>query len=185
MILQEHGAALRPVAYESKKLTPTEERYTIVVCTDASDRALGAVLLQEHGAALRPVAYESKKLKPTEERYTIAEKECYALVYACLKWRCYLESNLPFTVYTDNSPLVYLMSKPALSRRQARWVELLAPYNFTIEHKAGTTLRMVKGPTRLWLSLHDHAPPGHDKLAVLRYTLSPRCNASSRRRRSA
>ena len=31
------------------------------------------------------------------------------------------------------------MSKPALSRRQARWVELLAPYNFTIEHKAGTS----------------------------------------------
>ena len=106
---EEHQAAfdlLKARLCSAPVLQPPDLSRPFVVYTDAFDRALGAVLLQEHGAGLRPVAYESKKLTPTEERYTIAEKECYALVYACLKWRCYLESNLPFTVYTDNSPLV-------------------------------------------------------------------------------
>ncbi|KAK9834836.1 hypothetical protein WJX81_002602 [Elliptochloris bilobata] len=94
-------------------------------------------MLQDQGGGLRPCAFESKKLTDTERSYTISEKETYALVYACLKWRCYLESGNPFTVKTDNSPLTHLLTKPTLTRRQARWVEILAQFQYTIEHKAG------------------------------------------------
>jgi hypothetical protein len=109
-----------------------------VVHVDACDFAIGAVLLQDQGQGLQPVAYESKKLSETERRWIISEKEAFALVHACRVWRHYLESNLAFLVRTDNSPVSFLLSKPVLTRKQARWVEELAQFNFTVEHIKGT-----------------------------------------------
>lgn len=44
----------------------------MVVETDASDRALGAVLLQEdENGAMRLCAFHLRKLMPSEQNYTI------------------------------------------------------------------------------------------------------------------
>jgi RNase H-like domain found in reverse transcriptase/Reverse transcriptase (RNA-dependent DNA polymerase)/Integrase zinc binding domain/Chromo (CHRromatin Organisation MOdifier) domain/Retroviral aspartyl protease len=106
------------------------------VHTDASDFAVGAILLQDHGHGWQPVAYESRKLAPAQLNYTTKEKEAFAIVNALRVWRCYLEGQGP-TVITDHEALKYLLTQPNLSRRQARWVEELAPYNVQIEYKPG------------------------------------------------
>ena len=116
------------------------------------------MLLQDQGDGLRPCAYESKKLKDAELNYTISEKETYALVFAVIKWRHYLESAIPFTVKTDNSPLTHLMTKATLTRRQARWVEILNRFNFTVEHSSGKS------------NLADGLSRRPDLLATLRVT---------------
>ena len=118
-----------------------------ILYTDASEQALGAVLLQDQGDGLKPCAYESKKLKDAELNYTISEKEAYALVHACRKFRCYLHSKISFTVRTDNSPLLFLQTKPTLTGRQARWLGKLAQFKYTIEHKAGK-INMADGLSR-------------------------------------
>ncbi|KAK9157873.1 hypothetical protein Scep_004447 [Stephania cephalantha] len=55
------------------------------VHTDASDRALGAVLVQEG----HPIAFESRKLKDAEQRYPAHEKEMLAVIHALQLWRHY------------------------------------------------------------------------------------------------
>jgi hypothetical protein len=106
-----------------------------VVTTDASDYGLGAVLEQDG----RPVAYESRKFNAAELNYTVTEKELLAVVHALRVWRCYLEGGPSFTVRTDHNPNVFFQSKPALSRREARWNEFLQQFNFQWEYVKGVS----------------------------------------------
>lgn len=43
------------------------------------------------------------------------------------------------TVRTDHNNLVYFMKKAAVNNRQAHWIELLAGFDFEIEHRPGRT----------------------------------------------
>ena len=45
------------------------------LCTDASDKGVGAVLEQECEGGRHEVLYLSKKLTDTEKRYAVIEKE--------------------------------------------------------------------------------------------------------------
>ena len=102
------------------------------VITDASDFAIGAILLQ-HG---RPVAFESRKLIPAERNYVTTERELLAVVHALKLWRCYLE-GVKFTVVTDHEPNTAMRRKTLLTRRQARWSELLESFDFDWQYRAG------------------------------------------------
>jgi hypothetical protein len=47
--------------------------------------------------------------------------------------------GLPLLVQTDYHALRYLNTQPHLSRRMARWAELLQQYDITIRYKSGKT----------------------------------------------
>jgi hypothetical protein len=106
--------------------------------TDASGFAIGAVLFQtdEHGVS-RPVAFTSRKLNPAERNYPTHEQKLLAIVHALKTWRFYLDGS-HFVVYTDHATLQHFPTQPKLTRRQARWMELLQEYNFTFKYKKGT-----------------------------------------------
>ena len=104
----------------------------IVLCTDASDLAIGAVLMQDK----RVIAYESRKLNTAELNYAVHEKELLAVVHSLKVWRHYL-LGLKFKIETDHQSLRYLSTQPNLSRRQCRWMELLQEYDFEIEYVKG------------------------------------------------
>jgi len=122
------------------------------VVVDASKYAVGATLLQDQGKGLQPVAFDGRKMSEAELNYITTEHENLALVHALRNWRCYLEGR-KFTVETDHSALQWLRTQPNLNRRQARWVELLASYDFDIVHKPGK--QNVSDP----LSRATHTPP--------------------------
>jgi hypothetical protein len=61
-----------------------------------------------------------------------------AVIYALKVWRVYLEGQ-KFKVITDHKSLTYWQTQPVVSRRQARWTELLAEYDFEIEYRPGKT----------------------------------------------
>ena len=70
--------------------------------TDASDKAIGAVLNQkdEHGK-LVPTAFYSRKMTEPESNYDIHDKELMAIVEALRQWRVYLEgAKYPVQIYT-------------------------------------------------------------------------------------
>jgi len=110
--------------------------------TDASDFAIAAVLSQpDDTGVLHPVAFHSRKLTPAELNYEIYDKEMLAIIVAIKEWRAYLEGAAhPFTVYTDHRNLEYFTTTKVLNRRQSRWAELLANYNFTIVYRPGKTM---------------------------------------------
>lgn len=106
------------------------------VVTDASAFALAGVLLQETSPGTwHPVAYTSRRLTPAERNYTAMERETLAVVHALVTWRTYLYKH--FDIITDNNGVTYLKSKKALSQREARWVDFLADFDFSIHHVRG------------------------------------------------
>ena len=110
----------------------------IIVETDASDCAIGAVCSQPEGKLLRPIAYYSRKLTPAELNYEIYDKELLAIVAAFEEWRAYLE-GAPFQteVYCDHNNLRYFRSSRVLSRRQTRWSEFLDRFDYSFHYRPG------------------------------------------------
>jgi hypothetical protein len=113
---------------------------TFIVKTDASDKAIGAVLEQvdPESHETHPIAFESKKLHDAELNYATHEKELLAIVHALKTWRHYLDGQ-HFLIHTDHHSIRYLDTQPSLSKRQARWMETLAEFDYTIEYKPGNT----------------------------------------------
>ena len=116
---------------------PTRE---IMIETDASDLALGAVLNQpDDQGKLHPVAFHSRKFSGPELNYEIHDKELLAIVETFKQWRVYLEgSKHTIKVYTDHKNLVYFTTTKVLNRRQVRWSEELSSFNFEIHYRKGS-----------------------------------------------
>ena len=89
----------------------------------------------------RPVAYLSKLLNETERNYDVHDKEMLGIMRCLEAWRHYLEgAKEQFEIWTDHKNLEYFMNAKKLNRRQARWALYLSRFNFTLIHKAGTTM---------------------------------------------
>ncbi|XP_056880813.1 uncharacterized protein LOC130521201 [Takifugu flavidus] len=110
-----------------------------ILSTDASTDGLGAVLSQVPAGEerARPVAFASKSLSRSQAKYPAHRLEFLALKWAaCDKFSHWLKGH-QFTVWTDNNPLTYILTKPKLDACEQRWVSKLAPYNFDIKHVPG------------------------------------------------
>ena len=114
---------------------PRSDAKFIVDC-DASDYGLGAVISQEQDGSERVIAYASRVLDNRERRYSTTKKEMLAMVYAIRHFRHYLYGR-PFTVRTDHNALKWLQSFKEPEGQVARWLELLAQYDYKIEHRPG------------------------------------------------
>lgn len=102
-----------------------------LLSVDASSKGLGAVLSQltEGADVARPVAYASKSLNHAQSQYPAHRLEFLALKWAvCDKFSHWLRGQ-HFTVWTDNNPLTYILTKPKLEACEHRWVAKLAPYD--------------------------------------------------------
>ena len=133
---QEGFDKLRMSLLQSPVLAIADVNRPFRVITDASDTAIGGVLLQKDDAGeWHPVAYTSRRLRPEESNYTIMERETLAAMHALRVWRLYLFNH--FELVTDNQGVAYLQTKKNLSKREARWAELLAEFDVEIVHRPG------------------------------------------------
>jgi hypothetical protein len=112
------------------KLPDDDLQYT--VRTDASDKAVGAVLMQDHGQGLQPVVYASRKLSSAETNYATIEKECLAAVWAIKKFEPYLFGRR-FVLQTDHQPLRYLQRSRTENGRLMRWALQLQQHDFQVQ----------------------------------------------------
>ena len=108
--------------------------------TDASQWAIASCLSQsEDGKRGKPVAFHSRKMTPAEQNYDIHDKELLAIMDAFKHWRHYLQGTKhEVSVITDHKNLTAFTTTKALNRRQVRWAEELASYNFKITYQKGT-----------------------------------------------
>jgi hypothetical protein len=121
-------------------LTHFDQTKTCIVETDASDFALGAILSQKDDEGrLHPIAFHSRKFEPVESTYEVYDKELLAIIDSFKVWRRYLEGPLcTVMIYSDHQNFESFTTTKVLNRRQARWAQDLAAYEFKIVYRPGS-----------------------------------------------
>lgn len=126
---------LKSSLLESVVLAHPDFSRLFILCTNASLDGLGAVLSQvpEGENKARPIAFASKALTKAQTKYLAHHLEFLALNWSfCDKFSHWLKGH-NFTVWTNNNPLTYILTKPKLDACEQRWVSKLAPYSFNIQ----------------------------------------------------
>ena len=91
---------------------------------------------QDDGTS-RVIAYASRNLSKLEKRYHSSKGEFLALKWSvCERFHEYLYGG-KFQVYTDNNPLMYILTTAKLDATGQWWVASLANYDFTIHCRSG------------------------------------------------
>lgn len=110
------------------------------VHTDASQSGLGSVLYQYQGETSRVIAFASRTLTQAERNYHLnaGKLEFLALNWAVSEqFRDYLYYGPSFTVYNDNNPLTYVLSRAKLNATGLRWIGELADFRFHVKCRPG------------------------------------------------
>ena len=140
---QEHQDAfdrIKQIFLEAPVLAMYDPRKKTRVETDASDYALGCILTQQgEDGKWRPVFYHSRKFSGAELNYDVHDKELLGVIDAFEQWEVHLV-GLPhqIEVYTDHQNLTSFMTTKKLNRRQVRWAEMMANFDFKIFHRPGS-----------------------------------------------
>lgn len=87
----------------------------------STEKSIAAFLAQKIEGAERLMYYHSRLLRGAEANYSMIEHHCLALVFATQKLRHYFLAH-PINPITRSNPLSYLLSRPVMSRRTARWL---------------------------------------------------------------
>jgi RNase H-like domain found in reverse transcriptase/Chromo (CHRromatin Organisation MOdifier) domain len=140
-------ASLKPAFTTAPVLKIPDPTKPHVVKADASTSRFGALLEQEEEDGWHP--FTSRKLQPAEENYPVHDIELRAIVYALKEWRVYLH-GVAFEIETDHHPLRYLDIQPQLSKRQLRWLEDLAEFNFKIRYMKGKYNQAIDALSRMY-----------------------------------
>ena len=70
------------------------------------------------------------------------------MIYSVNKFRHYLLGK-HFVFYTDHQALLYLLNKPVLTGKYARWMLLLQEFEFTVKHTPGREHAMADFLSRI------------------------------------
>jgi ribonuclease HI len=136
--MQKTSETLRNKFANSIHLVQPDENLPYIVNTDASARAIGAVLSQQNSEGIANiVSTASGVLTQTEQRYTTCEQELLGIVYALEKFRIYICRH-KVILYTDNKALTFLNKCAIMSNRVARWMVNLQQYDIELRHVKGT-----------------------------------------------
>lgn len=110
----------------------------LAVVTDASDKAIGAVLQQFKNDAWEPLAFFSRKLTPPQTKYSPYDRELLAIYEAVKYFRHMLEAR-HFIVYTDHKPISFAFHerKNNCSPRQYRHLDFISQFTTDIRHISG------------------------------------------------
>jgi hypothetical protein len=79
--------------------------------------------------------YSLKLLNYIEIEYTTIEVEALVMVYALQKFKHYMLGN-KFTFFVDHMALVYIVNKPLIFSKLARWLLLFLECDFIIVYKS-------------------------------------------------
>ena len=95
-----------------------------------------------------PVYYASRCLTKAERNYSTTEREALGMIYYVNKFRHYLLGR-HFVFYVDHQALLYLLNKPVLTGKYAKWMLLLQEFEFTIKHTPGKEHAMADYLSRI------------------------------------
>jgi len=133
-------------------LKPYDQTKDVVIETDASSRAVAAIVTQNKN----PIFYLSKKLTKAQSNWSNIEREAYAIYWTITKLRRILLGR-KFFVKTDHKPLTFIFSNNngislRTSARVARWALELMPYDFELDYEPGRLIPHVDMLSRFSLN---------------------------------
>lgn len=120
-----------------------------ILTSDASQKALAAILSQGEVGKDLPIAYASRTLNKAENNYSTTELECLAIVYGVTQFRPYLYGR-KFIIYSDHRPLVWLFNLKNPLSKLARWRIQLEEYSYEIRYKPGVQNSNVDALSRMY-----------------------------------
>ena len=124
------------------------EHGDLILDTDSSDFAAGAVLSQWQDGKLRVLEYASKTYSPAERMQCSNRRELLALVFGLRQFRHYLLAR-KFLVRVDNAAVTYYKNANIEAVGQlARHLDFLSQFDYTIEHRAGKSHGNCDGLSR-------------------------------------
>lgn len=143
---------LKEIITQTPVLAHFDVNLPTVLQVDASKSAVGAALLQNG----RPVAYASKTLTRCQQNYAQIEKELYAVVFGCVRFRQYIYGQ-DVVVETDHSLLVTISKRPlvAVPARLQRMLLQLQTYSLEVVYRPGKYMYIADTLSRAPLSQTD------------------------------
>lgn len=118
-----------------------------ILDTDASDKAVGAVLSQEQDGQERVIAYMSKAMNKHEQSYCVTRKELLAVVCALRNFHSYLYGR-EILLRTDNAAVSWMRNLKTPTGQVARWLQELGTYNLKVVHRPGLKHRNADALSR-------------------------------------
>lgn len=109
-----------------------------ILDTDASDRAIGAVLSQVQSDKEVVLGYYSKCLSRAERNYCVTRRELLSVVKAIRHFAPMGLGMGSLIVRTDHGSLKWLLSFKQPDGQLARWMEDIAPYKPEIQYRPGS-----------------------------------------------
>ncbi len=86
---------------------------------------------------LHSIAFYSKNMSSAECNYEIYDKKLLIIIWAFEHWWLELKLiDISIKMFIDHQALISLMKDKKLSRRQMRWVQKLADFNFKIMYRS-------------------------------------------------
>ncbi|KAJ8473319.1 hypothetical protein ONZ51_g7961 [Trametes cubensis] len=123
---------------------------SIWLVTDGSVSGIAGVVAQGNDwRTARVAAFFSAKLTSAQSNYAVHEIEMLAGVESMLRHRDVL-LGCHFTWVTDHRGLIHLMAQKTLSGRQARWIEKISEFDFTIEYVPGVENVLADALSRIY-----------------------------------
>ncbi|RDX84580.1 hypothetical protein CR513_34348, partial [Mucuna pruriens] len=147
-------------------LVPTIQGKPLILYLTVLNESMGCVLgQQDETRKERVIYYLSKKFTDCEKRYPALERTCCALVWATKRLRQYMLSHTTWLVAKTNS-IKYILEKPALTGRIARWQMALSEYDIVYVNRStikGSSLaeHMAYHPLTEPQPLHHEFPDEH------------------------
>lgn len=149
---EEHDAAFEKIKAqlsESSILQYYDVNKECKISVDASSTGLGAVLLQDN----LPIAYASKVFTVSQNSWAQIEKEMYAIVFGCERFRQYVIGK-SVVVESDNKPLIPILKKPIpeVPLRLQKMRMRLQPFDIEVIYTPGKNLVIADTLSRAHLT---------------------------------
>ncbi|CAM5086823.1 unnamed protein product [Natator depressus] len=110
------------------------------------------------GEEEHPTLYLSRKLFPREQKYAVVERECLTVKWAMETLRYYLLGRR-FVLVTDHAPLQWMQWNKEKNTRVTRWFLSLQPFQFRVQHRAGSCHGNADGLSRVHCLASQAAQP--------------------------
>jgi len=125
---------LKRALAETVTLAYRQPNQIFILDTDASDVAVGAILSTMVDGVERPIAFFSSIMNSSQRNYCPTRRELLAMIAGLQHFRHYLV-GASVILRTDHYSLKWLKTFKRPEGIQARWIETLAEFDYTVEHR--------------------------------------------------
>lgn len=144
----------------------TDPAAQLMLTTDASQEAVGAVLQQRLNGETQPLSFFSRRLQPAQTRYSTFGRELLGIYLAVKHFRHILEGRT-FAVYTDHKPLTYAFKSAAdrYSPRETRHLDYVSQFTTDVRFIDGSFNTVADALSRMPINQVSPTPFSLDDIA--------------------